>query len=81
MSTDALPHGRAHRSRLRNNRGTASNLHTTDSGETYCDLRVGRLNIQLTQWPDLQNKYRGRLAPDGTIQPFFEHMMANECGY
>lgn len=44
-------------------------------------FRHRRLKIQFTQWPDLGSSIRGRLAPDGTIQPFFEHVMANERGY
>jgi molybdenum cofactor biosynthesis enzyme MoaA len=36
---------------------------------------------QLTEWPDLGSHSRGRLAPDGSIQPFFEHVIANEGGW
>jgi uncharacterized radical SAM superfamily Fe-S cluster-containing enzyme len=41
------------------------------------DTFVGRMQLQLTQWPDLGSKTRGRLTPEGTIEPFFEHMMLN----
>jgi len=47
----------------------------------YVDFRVGKLKLQLTQWPDLGSKTRGRLAPDGTVQPAFEHVIANEGQY
>ena len=47
----------------------------------YVDFRVGNLKLQLTQWPDLGSTTRGRLAPDGTLQPAFEHVMANEGLY
>jgi molybdenum cofactor biosynthesis enzyme MoaA len=49
--------------------------------EHYVDFRVGGLKIQLTQWPDLGSSMRGRLAPDGTLQPAFEHVIANEGLY
>lgn len=49
---------------------------------SFVDFRWGpRLKIQLTQWPDLNSEVRGRLTPEGTIQPFFEHMIANDGGY
>jgi molybdenum cofactor biosynthesis enzyme MoaA len=49
--------------------------------ESFVDFKIGRLKIQLTQWPDLGSLERGRLAPDGTIHPFFEHVIANDGGY
>ncbi|MDQ3812757.1 MAG: radical SAM protein [Armatimonadota bacterium] len=52
-----------------------------DASEYVCQYRRGRLKVQMTQWPDLGSRVRGRLALDGTIQPAFEHMMANEGGY
>lgn len=54
--------------------------HYTD-GETHIDHHIRRFKLAFTQWPDNGSKVRGRLAPNGTIQPFFEHMMANESGY
>lgn len=50
-------------------------------GANWAEARVGRVRIAVTRWPDLGSKRRGRLAPDGTIQPFFEHMIANQGGY
>ena len=47
----------------------------------YVDFRVGNLKLQLTAWPDLGSTTRGRLAPDGTLQPAFEHVIANEGLY
>lgn len=49
--------------------------------ETSYEIKLGRLKLQFTEWPDLGSQTRGRLAPEGTIQPFFEHMAANEGGY
>jgi molybdenum cofactor biosynthesis enzyme MoaA len=49
--------------------------------EHYVDFRVGNLKLQLTAWPDLGSTTRGRLAPDGTLQPAFEHVIANEGLY
>ncbi|MBI1356948.1 MAG: radical SAM protein [Acidobacteria bacterium] len=43
--------------------------------------KVGRLKVQITQWPDLGSGERGRICPDGTIQPWFEHQIANDGGY
>lgn len=50
------------------------------SASSY-DFRHGRLQIQLTQWPDLGSKIRGRITPEGMVAPFFEHVIANEGGY
>jgi molybdenum cofactor biosynthesis enzyme MoaA len=58
-----------------------SDLDPIESGETYVDYMLSGVKIQLTEWPDLGSSRRGRLAPDGTIQPFFEHMIANEGSY
>lgn len=52
-----------------------------ESGSSYIDLMIGRLKLQLTQWPDLGSTRRGRLSPDGTIQPAMEHGMVNAGGY
>jgi molybdenum cofactor biosynthesis enzyme MoaA len=60
---------------------SASEIMRHHANQNYIDFLVGKLKVQLTQWPDLGSKRRGRLAPDGTIQPFFEHVMANEGGY
>lgn len=51
----------------------------TDSN--YVDFSVDGMNIQLTDWPDLGNRYRGRLTPEGRVEAMFEHSMANEGGY
>ena len=53
----------------------------SNDGNYRSQFRHQRLMVKMTQWPDLGSKARGRLAPDGTIQPFFEHVMANEGGY
>jgi len=50
-------------------------------GDYHTTLNVGRLQVQFTQWPDLGSSRRGRLTPDGFVEPFFEHVMANEGGY
>jgi uncharacterized radical SAM superfamily Fe-S cluster-containing enzyme len=41
------------------------------------DTYVGRMHLQLTQWPDLGSTTRGRLTPEGAIEPFFEHVILN----
>jgi molybdenum cofactor biosynthesis enzyme MoaA len=40
-----------------------------------------RLTVHLTEWPDLGSRWRGRLTPEGMIEPSFEHILANEGGY
>lgn len=45
------------------------------------DFTMGRAAVQLTAWPDLGSRERGRLAPDGMIEPFFESIIANEFHY
>jgi molybdenum cofactor biosynthesis enzyme MoaA len=45
------------------------------------DFRWGRMQIQLTQWPDLGSLSRGRLAPDGMLEPMFESIAANDRRY
>jgi molybdenum cofactor biosynthesis enzyme MoaA len=51
------------------------------NGNHYIDFTHDSMNIQLTDWPDLGNPYRGRLTPDGMIEPCFENLIANEGGY
>ena len=48
---------------------------------TSHDFLFERLRVQLTMWPDLGSSFRGRLTPEGTVVPFFEHLIANEGGY
>lgn len=48
---------------------------------THHVINEDGLQIQFTQWPDLRSKTRGRLTPEGMIEPAFEHVMANEGGY
>lgn len=45
------------------------------------DFKLGRILIQLTQWPELGSLTRGRIAPDGYLEPFFESIVANEFQY
>jgi len=59
-------------------RDQVDKYHRHDYHSTFT---VGRLQIQFTQWPDLGSHRRGRLTPDGYLEPFFEHVMANEGGY
>ena len=57
-------------------------ISTHERTETSHDFWLGRrLRIQLTQWPDLNSSTRGRLTQEGSIAPFFEHVIANEGGY
>ena len=39
------------------------------------------LLFQLTEWPDLGSPGRGRITPEGKIEPFFENIIANDGEY
>lgn len=45
------------------------------------DFRVGKVNVQLTEWPELGSLERGRIAPDGWLEPMFESIVANAGQY
>jgi molybdenum cofactor biosynthesis enzyme MoaA len=45
------------------------------------DFRAGRAQIQLTEWPELGSLERGRIAPDGYLEPMFESIVANAGHY
>ncbi len=45
------------------------------------DYRLGTAMIQLTEWPDLGSLDRGRIAPDGYVEPMFESMVENAFHY
>lgn len=42
-----------------------------------CDFWFAGRRFAVTQWPDLGSRWRGRLTPDGLIEPCFEHLIAN----
>lgn len=45
------------------------------------DARVGRVAIQMTEWPDLGSRERGRITPEGKVEPMFESILSNEFRY
>lgn len=45
------------------------------------DFRCGRVGIQLTEWPELGSLERGRIAPNGFVEPMFESILANQNRY
>lgn len=45
------------------------------------DFSFGRQRVQLTVWPELGSAERGRLTPDGFVEPMFESMIENAFGY
>ena len=49
--------------------------------ERHVELSAGSMRIQFTPWPELNSGTRGRLTPEGFIEPAFEHILANENGY
>lgn len=62
--------------------GRAAALEKIDEGSSARDFKfAGKILIQLTQWPDLGSLERGRITPDGFVEPMFESMVANEHRY
>lgn len=61
--------------------GTAGELELVSAEGSNRDFRLGRMLIQLTHWPDLGSRERGRITPDGFVEPHFESMLANEFQY
>ena len=59
----------------------ADDLVLTSAEGSSRDFRLGRAGFQLTQWPDLGSLTRGRIAPDGQVEPMFESIAANEFHY
>jgi molybdenum cofactor biosynthesis enzyme MoaA len=45
------------------------------------DLVIAGKRIDLKQWPELGSSSRGRMTPDGYVEPCFEHLIANQGGY
>ena len=45
------------------------------------DFSFGRQRVQLTVWPELGSADRGRLTPDGFVEPMFESVIENAYGY
>jgi molybdenum cofactor biosynthesis enzyme MoaA len=45
------------------------------------DYRLGPVSIQLTEWPELGSMERGRIAPDGFVEPMFESIVENAFHY
>ena len=71
--------------------GVVSNDATVPIGSSYMfsyETKAGRVLIRLIDWKtndegviDHDNPNRGRLTPNWTIAPFFEHVKDNEFGY
>ena len=52
------------------------------------ETELGDIIIRLIDWkvdeegiPDSKNEYRGRVTPNWTVAPFFEHVKQNEYAY
>lgn len=56
-------------------------LRQTSAVGSSRDFALGKVRLQLTQWPDLGSKLRGRLTPDGFVEPMFESMVTNAGNY
>lgn len=48
---------------------------------SHTTFKHRNLLFQLTEWPDLGCPSRGRLTPEGRIEPCFEHIVANNGQY
>jgi molybdenum cofactor biosynthesis enzyme MoaA len=49
----------------------------TASGAATRDYLAGTLKIHVTCWPELGSLERGRVAPDGYLEPMFESIISN----
>ena len=56
-------------------------LRMTAEGGSSRDYRLGKVGIQLTQWPDLGSRERGRVTPEAMVEPMFESILSNEFHY
>ena len=45
------------------------------------DFTLGRRTVQVTEWPEMGSLERGRITPDGFVEPMFESILANEFVY
>ena len=59
----------------------ATELRCVGAERSSRDFRCGQLEYQITEWPDLGSRERGRITPDGFVEPFFESILANEFKY
>ena len=46
-------------------------------GARNCDIVLDGCKIAITEWPELGSRWRGRVTPAGTVEPAFEHFIAN----
>jgi molybdenum cofactor biosynthesis enzyme MoaA len=51
------------------------------NGPGHVNFAHGNMLFQATQWPEYGSRERGRLTPEGKIEPTFEHIVANAWGY
>jgi molybdenum cofactor biosynthesis enzyme MoaA len=59
----------------------ASELHFSAAVGSSRDFHLGRIGIQLTAWPDLGSRERGRITPEGFVEPMFESIQSNAFHY
>ncbi|MEE8370932.1 MAG: radical SAM protein [Sphingomonadales bacterium] len=48
---------------------------------SHTTFKHRNLHFQLTEWPDLGSPGRGRITPEGKIEPCFENIIANDGQY
>jgi molybdenum cofactor biosynthesis enzyme MoaA len=61
--------------------GRADALALSGAEGSSRDFRLDGVEFQLTRWPDLGSAERGRIAPDGYVEPMFESMVENAFHY
>jgi hypothetical protein len=61
--------------------GRAGELVLAGAEGSSRDYRLGPVSIQLTEWPELGSLDRGRIAPDGFVEPMFESIVENAFHY
>lgn len=51
----------------------AGRFDTPSSRDFVCE----KMRVQITEWPDLGSRRRGRITPRGRVEPLFEHIILN----
>ncbi|CAA0105094.1 GTP 3',8-cyclase [BD1-7 clade bacterium] len=61
---------------------STESLKKTGDSPSHREYLLGTsIKFQLTAWPDLGSSSRGRITPDGFVEPMFESIVLNEFSY
>jgi molybdenum cofactor biosynthesis enzyme MoaA len=59
----------------------ANGIAVAADGPSHVSFAHRGMKFQATQWPEYGSRERGRITPEGKIEPTFEHLVANAWGY